>query len=565
MLAITVFQGWLSLRFKNQVLAIIGFVGAYAIPFLLNTNSGNTIGLMWYMVIINSGVIWVAIKQEWRTLFYSAMGTTWLVFFTTVLSHHMGNMSVLGGIFFASMFYLQFHMCYGLTNVVHAKNNMGTQSILMVNTTLYGLLCLAILDTNSVYFTPINKASFALVAAAINAGLFVLSKRLSSSPVAYMYLALTTIMANAALFYYFDGNVLTALWSSEALLLFLLAQRQQIVVLERSAIVLTGLSLISLVTDWNAVYAASLETKMLAPFFNANFSTTLFALGCYAGLAYLSFKHTVMPTSWRKLLPVSYTEIVTVLTVAIAYLGVYLEIDYLYRIQGYQITLLPDYVQTAYLNTQHLNTIVKWAYTFAFVGALHWLTQRIKALQSAKFAVYYASFMLSIIFLIMGSFSMSQLVENYANHAGGFGNLVVKYAGLGALAFMLYSLFKFRKTFETSSTRYIMILLYFIGVVVMSFEIIHFGEIFHLEQAHKIGVTLFWGIYAAALTYIGISKNLKYIRIGALILFSITLAKLMFYDISHFSTLAKTVVFVLVGGLLLLVSFLYNKFQQKIK
>jgi uncharacterized membrane protein len=61
---------------------------------------------------------------------------------------------------------------------------------------------------------------------------------------------------------------------------------------------------------------------------------------------------------------------------------------------------------------------------------------------------------------------------------------------------------------------------------------------------------------------LGIWKKKKYLRIGAIALFGITLYKLFFYDISDLDTIAKTIVFVSLGALLLIISFLYNKYKQ---
>lgn len=47
-------------------------------------------------------------------------------------------------------------------------------------------------------------------------------------------------------------------------------------------------------------------------------------------------------------------------------------------------------------------------------------------------------------------------------------------------------------------------------------------------------------------------------------LFAITLIKLFFYDIAHLNTISKTIVFVSLGILLLIISFLYNKNKNKI-
>ena len=60
---------------------------------------------------------------------------------------------------------------------------------------------------------------------------------------------------------------------------------------------------------------------------------------------------------------------------------------------------------------------------------------------------------------------------------------------------------------------------------------------------------------------LGILKSKQHLRIGAIVLFGITLVKLFFYDISHLDTLAKTIVFVSLGVLLLIISFLYNKYK----
>ena len=49
---------------------------------------------------------------------------------------------------------------------------------------------------------------------------------------------------------------------------------------------------------------------------------------------------------------------------------------------------------------------------------------------------------------------------------------------------------------------------------------------------------------------------------GAIVMFGLTLIKLFFYDISHLDTIAKTVVFVVLGILLLIISFLYNKYKH---
>jgi uncharacterized membrane protein len=87
-------------------------------------------------------------------------------------------------------------------------------------------------------------------------------------------------------------------------------------------------------------------------------------------------------------------------------------------------------------------------------------------------------------------------------------------------------------------------------------------ELMHSTQSYKLGLSILWGVYALFLIILGIWKHKQYLRIAAIILFSITLMKLFFYDISNLNTIAKTIVFVSLGVLLLIISFLYTKYKS---
>jgi len=63
---------------------------------------------------------------------------------------------------------------------------------------------------------------------------------------------------------------------------------------------------------------------------------------------------------------------------------------------------------------------------------------------------------------------------------------------------------------------------------------------------------------------LALAKKLKHIRIGGIILFGITLCKVLFYDLSSLSTISKTIVLIVLGVIMLIASFLYNKFKDSI-
>lgn len=107
-------------------------------------------------------------------------------------------------------------------------------------------------------------------------------------------------------------------------------------------------------------------------------------------------------------------------------------------------------------------------------------------------------------------------------------------------------------------------LLYISLLWIISSELINILSLSRLTDSYKLGLSIVWGIYALFLISMGIAKNKKHLRIGAMVLFGITLIKLFIYDISYLSTISKTIVFVSLGILLLIISFLYNKYKHLI-
>jgi uncharacterized membrane protein len=67
-----------------------------------------------------------------------------------------------------------------------------------------------------------------------------------------------------------------------------------------------------------------------------------------------------------------------------------------------------------------------------------------------------------------------------------------------------------------------------------------------------------------ALVILGISKEVKTARIVAFLILGITLIKLFFYDLAELDTVSKTIVFIALGILLLVISYLYNRYKDLI-
>jgi uncharacterized membrane protein len=89
-------------------------------------------------------------------------------------------------------------------------------------------------------------------------------------------------------------------------------------------------------------------------------------------------------------------------------------------------------------------------------------------------------------------------------------------------------------------------------------------DLYSPGQSYKLGLSILFGLYALFLVVLGIWKKKAHLRIAAIVLFTATLLKLFFYDLTYLDTISKTIVFVILGILLLVISFLYNKYKALI-
>jgi uncharacterized membrane protein len=77
-------------------------------------------------------------------------------------------------------------------------------------------------------------------------------------------------------------------------------------------------------------------------------------------------------------------------------------------------------------------------------------------------------------------------------------------------------------------------------------------------------VTLLWVAFAILLFSWGIFTRRSWPRLASLLLMVVTLGKLMIFDASKFTTVQKIVAYMVIGTLLLILSFYYQKFKQSL-
>lgn len=88
MVMVTFFAGLLALLYDTKWLAVLGIVGGFMTPVVLSTGTDNQIALMTYMVILNGGILAIALFRRWHLLNYLGLSFTWLLFSAWYINHY---------------------------------------------------------------------------------------------------------------------------------------------------------------------------------------------------------------------------------------------------------------------------------------------------------------------------------------------------------------------------------------------------------------------------------------------------------------------------------------------
>ncbi len=88
MTVVTAFAGLLALSYGQIWLAVLGITGGFLTPVVLSTGTDNQAALMTYMVVLNGGILVLAVFKQWRLLNHLGLVFTWLLFSAWYVRHY---------------------------------------------------------------------------------------------------------------------------------------------------------------------------------------------------------------------------------------------------------------------------------------------------------------------------------------------------------------------------------------------------------------------------------------------------------------------------------------------
>ncbi|CAN5497865.1 hypothetical protein BH10ACI2_BH10ACI2_25890 [soil metagenome] len=695
----TVFTVAAAIFYNRQVIAHIGLVGAYAVPFLLSDNSGNYAALFTYMSVINTGILAISVKKYWKPLFYTSFAATWLIYLAwfvtkyTPAEHLYLALAFLGiyfSIFYAAkivqgmfgprddrqenlvativtaiVFYafvfnignmragvyeyavffsylgaasliilLTSFRFYGRALIFVAApftwmifgvwffNNYYTGeyfvlagvvatvffAIFYAATLVYRLLTdeiglvesMALVLTNSFVFYGFG---YAIIDSRENLrayeGLFTAGHGIFHSAVAQLVnrfkpnaidviqvLAILIItFATIAVPVQFDGKIVTLVWSVEAVALFWFGRFRLIRLFEYFSYPLMVLASCSLVVDWVNAYTErtpgpSQFNRM--PLANGEFVTALVFVAAFA-LIYVINRKTTDEAAMDAGAIRPFGLVVGTVGMMVLYNAFRIEVANFYHLQiveSGQVLSVASLFEP--MLTRRVDDLVRfdaiWQlnYTIFFLFALAVANLRkIRSLVLASIGTILSGFALLIFvtaaMLLFYELRVSYMVVELGEPAAGTMNIAIRYISYVFAALLLGALFaNSRDALVTGKVpkNHLAVgfdaILYSTIFVTASCELVNLMVQFHIPDAGKLGLSILWGVYSLVLIVIGIAWNKKHLRIAAIALLAVTLVKLFLYDIADLGTIPKTILFISLGILMLIVSFLYSKYKSLI-
>ena len=586
MVVITAFSTFVSVNYDRQELAVLSLIGGFAVPFMVSTGAGNYVVLFTYIAILNIGILGIAYYKKWNLVSILSFVFTYLLFSSWYYKElYADKLPHQGALAFASLYYFIFSIVVVLNNV-RRKGEFSNIDYFMIiaNTFVYFGLGMGILHNWGIEFKGLFTLSLAiynLIYATILFKKFGLDKN-----AVYLLIGLVLTFVTLTIPIQFEGNQITLFWSAEAVLLFWLSQKSKISLFKLGAMVVQFLSIISLIIDWDKQYRFSNDE--LSIIVNPIFITGIVVVASLIGTYFLLKKENESISIFKiDFDPVFYRNGITWVALILGYFVGIFEI----------IHQSGQHIENS---SSALALSVSYHFIFSTVFIFFGLKAKEELVQ--KLATVLAMINIALYVVWWYNIPSKEVLWNIAKNWNSSIAFNFHYIILACLIYyvtILANQILNKAHIDFLKSKIAVWILVFCGVYILSNELI-VHQMFFVEpqiildqiysdaigsdldrvtfssnelyvqgklniikvQVIKIGYPILWGILSFALLIFGIKKQWKQLRIIALSLLGLTIVKLFLYDINNVSETGKIIAFILLGVLILIISFVYQKIKK---
>lgn len=526
LIVVTLLMSGLAILYDRRELAIIALGGGFIAPFLVSSGAGDYMVLFTYVLILDIGMFFLSFYKRWGELPVICFVLTWIVLFgytLSVPSSLMPFQQLLHLLIFSYSFYLLF--LFSIISIIRIKDRV-INLLLLIALTLnnfvfmgIGLWLLFIMELGSNY-----GGFLTLFIGLVNLMLFfwVRNKDINLRFLWQTLLATAVLFVSIAIPVQLKGTLITLFWASEMLILLWFYSRYKYRILEIFVMLLPLLTIISYIMDiGNAMSGSSIRM-----FWNGTFLTGIFTGIAFAIYAWLSGK------IGKKNNLAIWTSCVVLYMAFVIEMGIHI----------HSWRLLMSYIT---------------AFTMSVLFGLSVIFNHMKFPLVNYKKTYIGWISLSLILFAFTSWSIEEDRMSTLLYAIRWYSTVIFLLHILYVCYAYYAKENIRSKATGKMTVYLSIL------STLFLLIITRNLLFHAELEDEIsaGISVTLGLAGFLQMALGMRLHTKTLRMTSLFIFGIVISKLLLHDLWLLPTVGKVIVFVLLGSILLILSFLYQKLK----
>ena len=529
----TIFMSAVSVLYDRKELAVTALVGGFIAPFIISTDSSSIISLQIYITILNIGMFCLAMYKKWAILPMVSFAFTYIILWgTTALGSFSDREAVTTypTLFaFATLFYVIFLLpvVFILRTQYGENTRLGLLGIITANSFMYLIYSDFLLQHFEA--SSDTRAYLAFFIAAVNLAihLYLRFRVEGQDTLRNLMLGLAVTFASMGIPILFSAANVLMVWAAESVLLLWLFTKEKNRIYELASAVLLLLTLGAL------AYYRTTDTFIHdtgdSLFFNgAFFVTTFVSIAYYVVAVIMQFNKDLFSDTKRLIAYTPCNAIAYALSFSILFLA--------FR-DNFHFHLEQPISEYASLLTANI----------MLLGGALILRKRFEISEN-KLAYEISLYLAGILF--------AMTVWNYTDPEG----LLLRW--LMALVTIAYMAYCMRGQLLVTSNQRNLHIEYSIISTLMWLTLTRLLLITFNEVNFSTAFSLSLGIAAFILMCIGMRYHSKEIRIVSLAEFGIVIGKLILNDVWAMPALGKIIVFISLGALLLILSFLYQKLKD---
>jgi hypothetical protein len=548
-----------ALRYNMVIIAHIGLVGAYVLPALISNQANHISSYLIYMAVINGGILVVSFLRDWKSLFHVAFGWTVCVFIAWFVFTYSEKGDAKTALFFLTLFFALFQTAFIAYPLVK-KHPFKATDLWMVIPNMLGYFIMGQFVLHWGDFHPKADFIFGLLIGGLFFALWQVFSKLR--PEDRLLHETHFLVGSSAITLSFllelEGPTLPLFLAMQAVLMGWLTVRSASRTdgswrfLDVFSTILISLSLFVLLLK--TTYDAN-HSLAMTPFLNGDFGLLL-ATFFITGIGFVALQ------TRAKTLPEQRFLIVDGLLVATLFGGLLIGVNEIYF--AFKHAFSVHKVAGELVNREAWRATMLVAVT-AFVG-VYWclfvLAERfyLRLKNGPQLIPFVSGLLIGSLLIVLTMISTGYGGSDLLTSDLEWIQTLSRYAVFGSILGMGWTWLK-----AGEKNQQLLTMIHLAILWMLSLEMTHWLAVNGSQSAHKLSLSILWGIYAIYILYLGILKAFAALRVTAMVILGITLVKLFFYDISHLSTPAKTILFIALGGLLLVGAYFYQRNIAKVK